>query len=56
MRCMGGGAPASGRKTASDGEMCEDMTIERLPAEMFTVACLEHDGPVPCNGCGVALM
>lgn len=50
---MAGGAPAAGRKAASDGEVCEDMTIRRLPAELYAVACLEHDGPVPCNGRGV---
>lgn len=53
---MGGGAPAAGREAASDGELCEDMKIERLPAEVCTVACLEYDGPVPCNGRGVALL
>lgn len=34
MRCVGGGAPAAGRKAASDGEVCEGMTIGRLPAEV----------------------
>lgn len=56
MRCVGAGAPASSRKAASDGEVCEGMTIGRLPAEMLAVACLEHDGPVPCSGYGVAFM
>lgn len=54
--CAGGGAPEAGREAASDGEVYEETTIERLPAEVCTVACLEYDDPVPCNGRGVALL
>lgn len=40
------GRPAAGRKAASDGEACEDMTVGRLPAEVNAVACPEYDGRV----------
>lgn len=54
--CVGGGGTAAARKVASDGDVYEDMTVGRLPAEVDTVACWEYDGPAPCDGHGVALL
>jgi hypothetical protein len=47
MVCVGRGAPAAGRKTASDGEMSGCVRTRRSDGclqRSYTVACLEYDG------------